>query len=62
MHNGHAYATQCAAFYIALIPFVLLFAMIFGARFFEGLRRKRKPMLSRPAIVGMGASARWRLS
>ncbi len=57
MHFGHPYAVQSAAFYIALIPFIALFTMMFGARFFEGMRRKRKPLPPRPAIIGMTAFA-----
>ncbi len=57
MHSGHPYAIQSAAFYIALIPFVLLFTFMFGARFFEGLRRKRKPLPPRPAIIGLASFA-----
>ncbi len=55
MHNGHTYAVQSAAFYFALIPFVALFAIMIGARFFEGLRRARKPAAQRPAIIGLAA-------
>lgn len=63
MHNGHPYATQSAAFYLALIPFVLLFTMMIGARFFESLRRARKPAHKRPVIIGLSPSpARWGLS
>lgn len=57
MHQGHSYAAQSAAFYVALIPFVLLFAVMIGARFFEGLRRARKPAAQRPAIIGIAAAA-----
>jgi len=53
MHLGHPYAVQSAAFYIALVPFTLLFVMMIGARFFDGLRRKRKPLPRRPAIIGL---------
>lgn len=53
MHHGHTYAAQSAALYIALIPFVLLFTMIVGARFFERIRRSRKPAAQRPAIIGV---------
>jgi hypothetical protein len=63
MNNGHSYAVQSAAFYLALIPFVVLFTMMFGARFFENLRRARKPAVRRPAIIALSAApARWRLS
>lgn len=57
MHQGHTYAAQSAAFYIALIPFVLLFTMMVGARFFEGMRRARKPAAQRPAIIGLAGIA-----
>lgn len=57
MHHGHPYAIQSAALYIALIPFALLFTLMIGARFFEGLRRARKPAPPRPAIVGIGSFA-----
>lgn len=53
MHQGHPYALQCAAFYVALVPFVLLFVIMIGARSFEGLRRARKPAPQRPAIIGL---------
>lgn len=53
MHQGHPYAIQSAAFYFALIPFVLLALMMIGARFFDGLRRARKPAAQRPAIIGI---------
>jgi hypothetical protein len=53
MHSGHPYALQIAAFYVALIPFVALFVMMIGARYFEGLRRKRKPVPMRPAIIAL---------
>jgi hypothetical protein len=53
MHSGHSYAVQSVALYIALVPFTLLFVMMIGARFFDGLRRKRKPAAPRPAIVGL---------
>lgn len=56
MHSGHSYAVQSAAFYIALVPFIALFTMIFGARFFENVRRNRKP-LPRPAIIGIASFA-----
>ncbi len=57
MTQGHPYALQSAAFYLALIPFILLFAMMIGARYFEGLRRARKPLPQRPAIIGIAAFA-----
>lgn len=57
MHHGHSYATQSAAFYLALIPFVLLFAIMIGARFFESMRRARKPAGKRPAIIGIAPMA-----
>jgi len=57
MHSGHPYAVQSAALYIALVPFALLFVMMTGARFFDGLRRKRKPVPPRPAIVGLASFA-----
>jgi hypothetical protein len=53
MHSGHPYALQIAAFYVALIPFVALFVIMIGARYFEGLRRKRKPVPMRPAIIAL---------
>ncbi|HEV3152538.1 MAG TPA: hypothetical protein VGZ02_01895 [Candidatus Baltobacteraceae bacterium] len=52
MHH-HPYALQTAAFFIALVPFVLLGTMVIGARFFDGLQRARKPAPPRPAIVGL---------
>jgi hypothetical protein len=57
MHSGHSYAVQSAAFYVALIRFILLFTMMIGARFFEALRRARKPAPKRPAIIGIAAFA-----
>lgn len=57
MHHGHSYATQSAAFYIALIPFILLFVMMIGARFFEDMRRARKPAAKRPAIIAIAQVA-----
>lgn len=57
MQHGHPYAAQSAAFYLALIPFVLLFTMIIGARYFEGLRRARKPAGKRPAIIALAPMA-----
>lgn len=41
MYHGHTYAVQSVALYIAMIPFILLFGMIVGARYFEGVRRSR---------------------
>jgi hypothetical protein len=52
MQSSHPYAIQAAAFYVALVPFIALFAMIAGGRYFEGLRRKRKPDARRSAIAG----------
>jgi hypothetical protein len=57
MQSGHSYAVQSAAFYLALVPFILLFTMMFGARYFESLRRKRKPLPPRPAIAAFAAFA-----
>ena len=57
MQSGHSYAIQSAAFYIALVPFIALFTIMFGARFFENIRRKRKPAPPRPAIVGIASFA-----
>jgi hypothetical protein len=52
--NSHPYIVQSAAFFVALIPFALLFTMIAGAKFFDGLRRARKPAPARPpAIVSL---------
>lgn len=59
MHQGHSYATQSAAFYFAMIPFVLLFTMIIGARYFEALRRARKPAPRRPAIIALAPTRRF---
>jgi len=56
MSSGHPYAVQSAAFYVALIPFALLFTMMIGSRFFENLRRKRKPLPARPAIIDLASS------
>ncbi|HKU67333.1 MAG TPA: hypothetical protein VJP85_06145 [Candidatus Baltobacteraceae bacterium] len=53
MHSGHPYAVQMAAFYVALVPFAALFVVMIGGRFFDGLRRMRKPLPPRPAIVGL---------
>lgn len=53
MHHGHPYAIQVAAFGVALIPFVALFVMMIGGRFFEGVRRSRKPVPARPAIIAL---------
>ncbi|HEY9179551.1 MAG TPA: hypothetical protein VIO32_02465 [Candidatus Baltobacteraceae bacterium] len=53
MHQGHSYAVQSAAFYLSLIPIVVLFTIMFGARFFESIRRARKPAPVRPAIAGL---------
>lgn len=57
MHHHHPYAVQTAAFFFALVPFVLLGTMIVGARFFDGLHRARKPAPSRPAIVEISRPA-----
>jgi|GEM_PF-7076030 len=57
MHNGHPYALQSAAFYVAMIPFVTLFALMSGARFFENLRRARKPAGQRPALLALAPIA-----
>ena len=57
MQSGHSYAVQSAALYLALFPFIVLFTMMFGARYFEGLRRKRKPLPPRPAIAAIAAFA-----
>jgi len=57
MQSGHSYAVQSAALYLALIPFIVLFTMMFGARYFESLRRKRKPLPPRPAISALAAFA-----
>lgn len=59
MHQGHSFATQSAAFYFALIPFVLLFTMIIGARYFEAARRARKPAPKRPAIIAIAPARRF---
>lgn len=57
MHHGHPYAVQAAAFYFAMIPFVALFTIMFGARFFESIRRARKPApVHKPAVIGL---VRW---
>jgi hypothetical protein len=56
MHQ-HPYAVQVAAFYFALVPFILLGLMIAGARFFDGARRRGKPAPPRPAIVGLTRAA-----
>jgi hypothetical protein len=55
MSQGHTYAVQSAALYFALLPFATLFVMMIGARFFDGVRRKRKPAGQRPAIIGLTA-------
>ena len=55
-HHLHSYAAASAAFYVALVPFVLLFAMMIGARFFENVRRARKPRPARPAIIALSAA------
>jgi hypothetical protein len=57
MHQGHSYAVQSAALYVALIPFVLLFTLMIGARYFESLRRARKPVPRRPAIIAIAPMA-----
>lgn len=57
MHNGHPYAVQSAAFYLSLIPIVVLFTIMFGARFFENIRRARKPAPPRPAIAALASFA-----
>jgi hypothetical protein len=46
----HPYAVQNAAFLFSLIPIVLLAVMMIGARFFDGVRRARKPA---PRIVSL---------
>lgn len=53
MHHGHPYAVQSAAFFVALIPFIALFTILIGARFFESVRRARKPAPVRPAMTGI---------
>ena len=35
-HHFHPYMLQDAAFFVALIPSVLLLAMVIGAQFFDG--------------------------
>jgi hypothetical protein len=57
MHHQHPYAVQAAAFYLSLVPFVLLGTMIAGARFFDRAHRARKPSAPRPAIVGLTRAA-----
>lgn len=57
-HHVHPYIIQDAAFFFALVPFVLLFTMMIGARFFEGIRRARKPAPTRPPAIIALASAR----
>ena len=57
MHHHHPYAVQVAAFFLALVPFVLLGTMLFGARFFDGVRRARKPAAPRPATIGLTRAA-----
>jgi hypothetical protein len=53
-HRVHPYAVQTAALFVALIPVVLLFTMMAGARFLDGMRRARKPVPVRPpAIVAL---------
>lgn len=59
MHSGHSYAAQSAALYFAMIPFVLLFTMIIGARYFESVRRARKPAPRRPAITALVPARRF---
>jgi hypothetical protein len=34
-HHDHPYLLQTAAFFVALVPVVLLFAVMAGARFFD---------------------------
>jgi hypothetical protein len=55
--QGHSYAVQSLALYVAMIPFATLFTMMIGARFFEGLRRARKPAAQRPAIIAIAPAA-----
>lgn len=57
MHHDHPYAVQAAAFFVALVPFVLLGTMLLGARFFDGVRRARKPAAPRPATIGLARAA-----
>jgi hypothetical protein len=53
MQSSHPYAIQAAAFYVALVPFIALFAVMMGGRYFEGLRRKRKPAARKPAVSAL---------
>ena len=46
-HHLHPYALQDASFFFALIPIVMLFVIVIGAQFFDGLRRARKPLPAR---------------
>jgi hypothetical protein len=56
-HHTHPYYVQTAAFFIALLPFVLLFTLMTGAQYFEGVRRARKPAPARrPGIVAITTS------
>lgn len=58
-HRIHPYIIQDAALLFALFPFVLLLTMMVGARFFENIRRARKPAPSRPpAIIALAATRR----
>jgi hypothetical protein len=62
-HYGHSFTVQSAAFVFALIPFVLLITFMVGARFFDGIRRARKPAPSRPpAILALRAASAGRVS
>lgn len=54
-HHAHTYAIQNAALLISMIPFVLLGVMMIGARFFDGVRRARKPA---PRIVALAPMRR----
>jgi hypothetical protein len=57
-HHAHPYAVQTAAFFVALAPIVVLFVMMIGARFFDGVRRARKPAPVRPLAIAALARPR----
>lgn len=58
-YRVHPYIVQDAALFFALVPIVLLFTMMIGARFFENIRRARKPTPSRPpAIIALASTRR----
>lgn len=49
--HEHPFIIQEAALVFALVPAVTLFVIMFGARYFENIRRARRPAPSRPPAI-----------